>query len=82
MTLRRSIFAAAIAAMISTTAFAAPGAAASLAGTSWMMELPKGSSCEVPPEIQFRKDGSIAGNAGCNDFKGSWKADGDSLSVN
>ena len=68
MTLRRSIFAAAIAAMISTTAFAAPGAAASLAGTSWMMELPKGSSCEVPPEIQFRKDGSIAGNAGCNDF--------------
>ncbi len=60
---------------------AASAAVPALSGTSWMMELPKDSHCEVPPEIEFRKDGSIAGNAGCNDFKGNWKQDGEKISI-
>ena len=52
-----------------------------LAGTTWMMKIPKGHACEVPPEIEFRKDGTVRGNSACNDFSGTWKADGDRLSV-
>ena len=51
----------------------------SLAGTNWMMLIPKGQSCEVPPEIEFRKDGTAAGNSGCNEFAGNWKVAGGRL---
>lgn len=73
----------------SSPAFAADAPAASdiaanpalLSGTRWMMALPKESDCEVPPEVAFKKDGSIEGNAGCNDFTGDWKAEGKTLKV-
>lgn len=82
MTRSRIVLAALLAALASP-AFAdqAPAAdvaanPALLSGSRWMMVLPKGTDCEVPPEIDFRKDGTIEGNAGCNDFRGSWKTEG------
>ena len=52
-----------------------------LGGTSWAQALPKAKSCDLPPEITFEKDGTLAGNAGCNDFRGTWSRDGDKLSL-
>ena len=65
----------------SLSAAEAAAAPARLAGSHWMMALPKEGGCEVPPEISFKKDGTIEGNAGCNDFKGSWKAAGSALRI-
>ncbi len=80
--MKKTIFASALFSLLALGCAAPSGAAApALAGTSWMMALPKGADCEVPPEVKFLKDGRIEGNAGCNDFGGSWKQDGDRLTV-
>lgn len=52
-----------------------------LGGTRWMMVLPKDSSCEVPPEVDFAKDGTLVGDTGCNEFGGTWETDGKRLSI-
>ena len=87
---QKALFAAlALTAASSFPALAAEGPApaevaanpALLSGTRWMMAIPKESDCEVPPEVAFKKNGAIEGNAGCNDFKGSWKAEGKTLRI-
>ena len=49
-----------------------------LNNTSWMLPLPKGSTCEVPPMIEF-SDGRASGDLGCNRFDGTVKIDGEKL---
>lgn len=49
-----------------------------LANTSWMLPLPKGSQCEVPPMIEF-SDTQASGDLGCNRFTGSVKIDGNRI---
>ncbi len=49
-----------------------PAAAApSLEATSWMLVIPKGSSCEVPPMMEF-EDGQVSGDLGCNHFSAAY----------
>ena len=49
-----------------------------LTDTSWMMQLPKGSQCEVPPMIEFA-DGKATGDLGCNRFTGNVVIDGEKI---
>ena len=49
-----------------------------LTDTSWMMQLPKGSQCEVPPMIEF-SDGQATGDLGCNRFTGNVVIDGEKI---
>ena len=49
-----------------------------LTDTSWMMKLPKGSQCEVPPMIEFA-DGRATGDLGCNRFSGNVVIDGNQI---
>lgn len=53
-------------------------AANSLDGTSWMMVIPKDSSCEVPPMIEFGSD-TVSGDMGCNRFEGSYEVRGNAI---
>jgi heat shock protein HslJ len=48
-----------------------------LDGTAWMLPIPKGSSCEVPPMLEF-EEGTVSGDLGCNRIAArySLKADG------
>ena len=48
-----------------------------LDGTAWMLPIPKGSSCEVPPMLEF-EEGTVSGDLGCNRITArySLKADG------
>ena len=49
-----------------------------LATNTWMpLEQNSSSSCEVPPLIEFHKDGSIYGEPGCNTLTGSYKLTSD-----
>jgi len=43
-----------------------------LASQSWMSSAPVDESCEIPPLINFKKDGSLSGEPGCNDLMGNY----------
>ena len=54
---------------------AAP-AVQTLDDTGWMLEIPKGSSCEVPPMMEF-EDGAVSGDLGCNHFSAKYTRSAD-----
>jgi heat shock protein HslJ len=55
---------------------AAAPAAKTLDDTGWMLEIPKGSSCEVPPMMEF-EDGAVSGDLGCNHFSAKYTRSAD-----
>ena len=57
------------------------GKAPELAGRSLMWAEGANEDCEVPPNIEFRADGSISGLAGCNRMVGSWALDGKKIDI-
>ena len=57
------------------------GKAPELAGRSLMWAEGANEDCEVPPNIEFRADGSISGLAGCNRMVGSWALDGKKIDL-
>lgn len=52
--------------------------AASLSGSSWMMQTAKGEGCEVPPVIEFSEN-RIAGDLGCNRVMGFYEIENDKI---
>lgn len=57
----------AIGTVVSISACATATTDVPLEGTSWMLELPPNSGCEVPPTLEFTK-GKVHGELGCNTF--------------
>ncbi|MCF0253228.1 MAG: META domain-containing protein [Duodenibacillus sp.] len=53
-------------------------AADALDRTSRMLPIPKGSSCSVPPVIEFGR-GKASGDMGCNRFSSPYRLEGDRL---
>ncbi|MBQ9241119.1 MAG: META domain-containing protein [Duodenibacillus sp.] len=47
-----------------------------LVDTGWMLPIPKGSSCEVPPMMEF-EDGAVSGDLGCNRFTAKYSRGSD-----
>ena len=68
-------------------AFAAPGHADSLSGTSWQLlsygagDAPTLALDGSSVTLQFTTDGKLAGNAGCNNYSGSYNVDNGALTV-
>ncbi len=56
----------------------APAEDINLAGTSWMLPVPKDSDCATNPMLEFSAD-SVAGDLGCNRAHGSYKIEGNRL---
>jgi heat shock protein HslJ len=52
-----------------------------LAGTSWTVISINGAGVvpDSPPTIQFSEDGRVSGSSGCNQYGGSFKADGGAI---
>jgi heat shock protein HslJ len=55
----------------------------SVAGTSWRLRSIDGEAvaAEVTVTLKVEADGSLAGNAGCNDYFGSYETDGSSVVI-
>lgn len=49
-----------------------------LSGTSWMLDMPKDSECEVPPMLEFG-DAKVNGDLGCNKFFADVKIEGKNI---
>lgn len=53
------------------------GGSTDVAGTSWGAA----PGTQGEPSITFERDGSYAGNDGCNSLGGEWEADGDTIDL-
>ncbi len=55
----------------------------SLAGSEWSIEFIAGGKGKdgVEPLVRFGGDGEVAGNSGCNDFRGRYRQDGDIVEI-
>ena len=62
----------------SVTTPKAPAEPVVLAGTSWMLQVPKESDCDAPPMLEFG-DNWVAGDLGCNRARGGYTLEGNKL---
>lgn len=51
-----------------------------LSGTSWMLPIEKEADCDTPPILEFGPD-YIAGDLGCNRFRGNYTLEGNRLTI-
>lgn len=59
------------------------GGSSALAGTTWRLERigAQGALPEATPWLKFDSGGDFAGHTGCNSLGGTWKRDGDRLTL-